>query len=373
MPDLGAEFNSARRRKLVRKALELALADPLLDLDDSLDLDIQRAFASAEAAQLPFGAADLPLFQLLRYHLGYLDESLRPARADAGKRIRPRLCLLACRAACGDVAHAVPVATAIELLHNFTLIHDDIQDASPLRRHRPTVWALWGVAQAVNAGDALFALAHIALNRLAELPIPAAATVELSTALHLTTLRIVEGQTLDLGFEERDDVSADEYLRMIGGKTAAICAYACWAGARVAGADARRAAAFGSFGEALGVGFQLRDDLLGVWGATSATGKAAADDIRRRKKSLPILLLREHATPADRARIAELYAQAELPEVAVSEVLELLTRYEIGELAQAEVERWHDRAELLLADAAPDGPAREPLTALVNQLARRPG
>jgi geranylgeranyl diphosphate synthase type I len=265
------------------------------------------------------------------------------------------------------------VATAIELLHNFTLIHDDIQDTSLLRRHRPTVWALWGVAQAVNAGDALFALAHIALNRLTELAVPAATTVELSTALHLTTLRIVEGQTLDLGFEERENVSADEYLRMIGGKTAAICAYACWAGARVAGPDARRAAAYGAFGEALGVGFQLRDDLLGVWGATSATGKAAADDIRRRKKSLPILLLREHASAADRARIAELYTQAELPEAAVCEVLELLTRYEISELAQAEVERWHDRAERLLADAAPHGPTREPLTALVNQLARRPG
>ena len=351
----------------------LAVDDPLTNLDACLDDDIQRAFTRAQAAQLPSAAADLALYQLLRYHLGYVDEHLRPTTADAGKRIRPRLCLLACQAAGGDIVNAVPVATAIELLHNFTLIHDDIQDASPLRRHRPTVWALWGVAQAVNAGDALFALAHIALNRLAQVPVSAATTVELSTALHLTTLRIVEGQTLDLGFEERTDVAVTEYLAMIGGKTAAICEYACWSGARVADASAQRVAAFGAFGHALGVGFQLRDDLLGVWGATSATGKAAADDIRRRKKSLPVLLLRERATTSDRARLTELYALPELADAAIADVFALLTRYEVRAAVQDEVQHWHDRAAALLADAVPDAPGREPLAALVSQLARRSG
>jgi geranylgeranyl diphosphate synthase type I len=373
MPDLRAEFNRARARQPSRKALTLALADPLADFAAALDDDIQRAFASAQRAQLPFGNGDLPLVQLMRYHLGYVDEHWRPTHASTGKRMRPRLCLLACQAAGGEVAHALPVATAIELLHNFTLVHDDIQDASPLRRHRPTVWALWGVAQAVNAGDALFALAHIALNRLVDLPVSPATTVELSTALHLTTLRIVEGQTLDLGFEERPDVTADEYLTMIGGKTAAICAYASWAGARVAGVDAPRAAAFGAFGQALGVGFQVHDDLLGVWGATSATGKAAADDIRRRKKSLPVLVLRERADASDRERIGALYAQPELNEGDVAEVLALLTRYEVRDAVQNEAVRWHDRAETLLAEATPCGPAREALAELVNQLAQRSG
>ena len=341
------------------------------DLDARLDADIERVFAAAQAASLPFGHADVPLYDVLRYHLGRVSATFAPERANPGKRLRPRLCLLACLAAGGAVDDAIPVATAVELLHNFTLIHDDIQDASPLRRHRPAVWTLWGVPQAVNAGDAMFALAHVALNRLRARGVPPATVLELSTHLHLATLRIVEGQVLDLGFETRVDVHADEYLAMIGGKTAAICEYACRAGATIAAADAERIDAFGAFGQALGVGFQLRDDLLGTWGTSSATGKAAADDIRRRKQSLPVLLLRERANAADRATLDALYASGELTETDVATVLQLMTLYEVESGVQEEVERWHDRAQALLAAAAPVGPARVELEQLIQKLARR--
>jgi geranylgeranyl diphosphate synthase type I len=310
---------------------------------------------------------------VIRYHLGFLNADFVPVEGNAGKRIRPRLCVLACAAAGGDPVAAMHTAAALELIHNFTLIHDDIQDHSPLRRHRHTVWHLWGVSQAINAGDATFALAHIALNRSRLAGVPAETIMALSTALHLTTLRIVEGQVLDLGFEQRDDVTPGEYLTMIGGKTAEICRCATWAGGLLAGAEEARLSALAEFGFALGVGFQVRDDLLGVWGASAETGKAAADDLRRRKKSLPFLLLVQRADTSDRRRVRDLYRLPELPAAAVAEVLELMTRYEILEEVQAEVQAWHDRAQSHLYEAVLAGPARDALDDLVQSLAQRTG
>jgi geranylgeranyl diphosphate synthase type I len=345
----------------------------LTDFDQLLDDDILATIAAAEAGIRRGGPADLPIYDVIRYHLGFVDEHFRDSAANAGKRIRPRLCALACAAAGADASRAISVAAAIELIHNFTLIHDDIQDASPLRRHRRTVWDLWGSAQAINAGDAVFALAHLALNRSALSGVAAETILSLSSELHLTTLRIVEGQVLDLGFEARDDVTLDEYRAMIAGKTAAICRYACWSGARIAGASTERAYLAGEFGFAIGTGFQLRDDVLGVWGTTAATGKAEGDDIRRRKKTFPILMLLERAGEPDRGELLRIFRQSEVPPDDVARVLELMPEYEINARSEAEVRRWHDRAERLLHDAFDDSVARDALESLVQSLALRAG
>jgi geranylgeranyl diphosphate synthase type I len=257
-----------------------------------VDARIDAVFERATTDALPTHSSGVPLYDLLRYHLGYLNVDLKPERVDPGKRMRSKLCAFSCLAAGGALERAAPVAAAIELLHNFTLIHDDIQDRSELRRHRPTLWSRWGESQAINAGDALFVLAHLALNGLIDEGVSPETVLALSDAMHRMTLRIVEGQVLDLSFEQRDDVLAAEYLEMIGGKTAAICQFAAWAGAIVGGADQVKAELYGAFGQALGLGFQLRDDALGVWGATAQTGKDAGD-IRRKKKSYPVLLLFE--------------------------------------------------------------------------------
>lgn len=331
------------------------------------------SIASAEQLSLTTSPSDLNLYNVLRYHLGFLDDSFAPVRSDAGKRVRPQLVMLAAEASGVEPARAVHMAAAIELLHNFTLIHDDIQDKSPLRRHRPTVWSLWGIAQAINAGDAMFAVAHLALNRSIMSELSPATILRLSTAMHQTTLRIVEGQTLDLGFETRADVTAREYLRMIGGKTAAITRLACWSGAVIAGRDDRAADAVGAFGDALGLGFQVQDDWLGVWGDPALTGKVAADDIRRRKKSLPTLLLLERAESADRDRLLHLFDQPEIDPDQVSEVLELMTRYEIGPDVAAEVQAWHDRSARTLDAALPPSAARDELARLVETLGARTG
>lgn len=346
---------------------------PLDNFDTQLDSAILSTIAIVEQLAAPPGPNDLPIYDVLRYHLGFLNERFESARVNAGKRIRPRLCVLACAAAGGDPQRAIHAAAAIELLHNFTLIHDDIQDQSVFRRHRRTIWDLWGTAQAINAGDAMFAIAHRALNRSIEAGVDPSTVLDLSTGLHDATLRIVEGQVLDLGFEQRDDVAAADYLTMIGGKTGALARCACWTGARIAGADAERAEQLADFGAALGVGFQLRDDILGVWGETSDTGKSEADDIRRRKKSLPILLLRERATTDEQATLDAIYEHDDVSDTEIETVLAMMRFHEIAPDVQAQVSAWHDHARELLEAADPASPARDELFALVESLEVRAG
>ena len=187
------------------------------------------------------------------------------------------------------------------------------------------------------------------------------------------TISIVEGQTLDLGFEGRDDVTPAAYLQMIAGKTAAIVRFAAWAGALLAGALDATADRFAAFGLALGLGFQVRDDILGIWGATETTGKAAADDIRRRKQSLPILLLRERADPATRAELAAIYAAPVVAGAGVARVLALLAAAGIRAEVETRVEALHDEARAALLAAAHPGPnpARDHLLTLVDSLAVR--
>ena len=333
-------------------------------IEEVLDGHLRAAVASL---------ADLaPLLQgMAGYHLGFLDESLEPADVapeSRGKRFRPMLAMLSCAAAGGTVERAGPLGAAIELLHNFTLVHDDIQDNSPLRRHRPTVWKLWGEEQAINAGDALFALAHRALFRLRG-EVPAETLLDIAAAFEQTTLEIVSGQVVDLTFEEGERVTADAYLAMIAGKTAAIVRFAAWSGAVLGEADDETAARYGAFGEALGLGFQVQDDLLGIWGAPGVTGKAAADDIRRRKQSLPIVCLFERAAPDERAALHRIYAAPSIEPAEVELVLAALERHGIEAQVRDLVRRRHDDAERLLRElAGPD--TSEPVARLGALVAR---
>jgi len=341
-------------------------------VDELIDAELDALLTEAAAAALPVSGQDVSIYDLMRYHLGRLDESLtRPARANPGKRVRPKLCLAACEAAGGDAAIALPIAAAIELLHNFTLIHDDIQDESRTRRGRSTVWHIWGAAQAINAGDAMFAVAQLGVQRLRERGVAAEPALDLTRELNQTTLRIVEGQTLDLAFEQREVVTVDEYLSMIHGKTAAIIGFAAWAGATLAGADAARADAYRAFGLSLGLGFQIQDDLLGIWGAPEVTGKSAADDIRRGKKSFPILRLIERADAADRRTLRALYAEGALAESEVEIVLALLDHYVIQPIVETEVQRRHDEAQRLLDSLAIEPAQRASLEGYVAELAQR--
>lgn len=226
------------------------------------------------------------LHTMLAYHMGWQGEGA--GTGAAGKRIRPLLLLLSCEAAGGRWQDALPAAAAVELVHNFSLIHDDIEDNSPLRRGRPTVWQKWGVPQALNAGDSLFTLAHLAILRLEETVSPAI-TLKATRLLHETCLKLTQGQYLDLAYENRRDLTVEAYWPMVSGKTAALLAACTGLGALIAGADEDRQRSFSQFGQYLGLAFQAHDDLLGVWGDAALTGKSAESDLLTGKKSLPVL------------------------------------------------------------------------------------
>ncbi len=233
-------------------------------------------------------------YGMLHYHLGWADELLRPQNYPAGKRLRPMLCLMAATETGGEPIQALPAAAAIELLHNFSLIHDDIEDGDETRRHRPTLWKVWGAPQAINAGDAMFTLAFAAMQRLARRGVSAPTTLDALARFTQTCLALTEGQHLDMGFETRTNVTVAEYMRMIQGKTAALVGASVAIGAIIGGADATQIEALQRFGIASGLAFQIQDDILGIWGDPQVTGKAAGNDLLRRKKSLPILHTLNH-------------------------------------------------------------------------------
>lgn len=286
---------------------------------DSIRAAMASAFPAADARVARF-------YEMQEYHLGWRDADLQPTAADSGKLIRPRLCVLACQVVGGAANHAAPLAAAVQLLHDFSLIHDDIQDHSPTRRGRATVWQMWGVPQAINAGDGMFVASQLALLRLAEAGVNANVVVEIARRFNETVMRICEGQYLDMAFEERLEISEADYLAMISRKTAALIAAATGLGAILGEANQAQAVALYEYGESLGLAFQIEDDLLGIWGKEADTGKPDAHDIWGRKKGMPLVHALHHAADTDAATLRRIYSQPELSAADVQTVLALLER-----------------------------------------------
>jgi geranylgeranyl diphosphate synthase type I len=313
---------------------------------------LQRRYGRALRAEVEraVGLEDLPLHGMIRYHMGMEEAPTSPAkgasaRAGAGKMLRPLLCLLCCEAVRGDYRRALPAAAALELLHNFTLVHDDIQDESPSRHGRATVWRIWGRAQAINVGDGLYAMAHLAVLRLVDVGVTAAVAAEAARLLDEACLRVCEGQHLDLAFEERLDVTCDEYLGMVGHKTAALLAASAALGALLGEASEETVAALRAFGRELGLAFQIQDDILGIWGESGETGKPAGDDILSRKKSFPVVYAFERAVGLDRKRLLVAYAKPRMGSEDVATVGAVLER--IGARAHGEEAARQHTAEAL--------------------------
>lgn len=325
----------------------------------------------------------------MEYHFGWRDADLQPAATNPGKLLRPTLVLLACELAAGRAGQtagqrreaalrAMPAALAVEMVHNFSLIHDDIEDSDEERRHRPTLWRVWGQPQAINTGDGLFALARLTLFDLLDADVPPALVSRLAVVLDRTCLELCEGQHLDMSFEGRHDVSVPMYLAMIERKTAALMDGALQLGARVGGADETLAAQLGAFGRALGLGFQLRDDLLGIWAPRDVLGKTAAGDVRRKKMSLPVIHALEAATAHDRDALRAIYTAAgPADHRQVATVLAVLERTGARERVRQALAEQCDRARSALDTAAGQVPAaREPhvlLATLLNLVAAEAG
>jgi geranylgeranyl diphosphate synthase type I len=300
-------------------------------------------------------------YGMFHYHLGWADEHFAPAQVNSGKRIRPMLCVLACRAAQGDPLQAIPAAAGIELLHNFSLIHDDIEDNSPTRRGRPSVWKLWGVPQAINSGDGMFAIAHIAIDRLRQRGVPSERVLDVRGIFDRACLALTHGQCLDISFESRESVSVDEYVAMISGKTAALIGASTAIGATLAGSNA--VAHYETFGRELGLAFQIQDDVLGIWGDEARTGKPAESDVATRKKSLPVVYALERSE-----KLRALYAA---PGVDVPAAIAEMNAVGARTFAEQAAREYHDRAMQALRTGGASGDAGQALFELAESLLGR--
>jgi geranylgeranyl diphosphate synthase type I len=312
-----------------------------------------------------------------RYHFGWADELGRDTPGGGGKALRPALTLLSAQAVGGDPAQAVPAAVAVELVHNFSLLHDDVMDNDVERRHRPTAWTVFGVPAAILAGDALLTLA-IEIARRDSRPDLASGVVG---CLNESVQQLISGQSADVDFERRTDVTLPECLAMASGKTGALMRCASSIGALAVGADPATVATLAEFGDHLGLAFQLVDDLLGIWGSPEVTGKPALADLHSRKKSVPVVAALDSGTEAG-ARLAELYfapADAGPPdrvdsvddEAALIAMADLVER--AGGLAwtEAEADRHIKEAERCLAELTAPAQVIEALRATALFVTRR--
>ena len=306
--------------------------------------------------------------EMITYHMGWTGEGAGPEAT--GKRIRPLLVLLcaASSGAGGEVESwqsALPAAAAIELVHNFSLVHDDIQDNSPKRRGRDTTWVKWGVPMAINAGDALFVLSNQAIVDLKD-KYPAEVVVKAAQILHNTCLDLTRGQFMDMSYEERQGLGVQDYWPMIAGKTAALLAACCQIGALLGGADEDLQETYRAFGHYLGLAFQVQDDILGIWGDEAVTGKSAASDLVEGKNSLPVLI-----GLGKKGKFAERWSQGPIQLEEVEEIARLLaSEGGYGEAKEASIQMT-DMAINSLREADPQGEAGEALFELTNRLLNR--
>jgi geranylgeranyl diphosphate synthase type I len=300
------------------------------------------------------------LYAMCRYHLG-LDGS-----GSSGKRLRPLLGLLSYASIAGDYRAALPGAAAVELGHNFSLVHDDIEDGDTERRHRPTLWAVQGIPQAINAGDMLFALSRKALHRLTDLGFSDAKVLRMMRLHDDTCLALCEGQYIDIWASERSEpMSVELYFDMIGRKTAALIAASVEAGAVLATDDENVISRYRAFGWALGVAFQLNDDLLGIWGEEALTGKEPTD-VARHKMTLPVIYAFEHAGPTERGGLEAVWRIDKPDEDQVAEAVTLIEKLGGRDYTRDQARAYRDQALAELeAAGVVDAQALQSLRAII--------
>lgn len=310
------------------------------------------------------------LGQMLRYHMGWQDEQGQRRDGESGKFMRSTLCLLSCEAVGGDASEVMPAAAAVELVHNFSLLHDDIEDVSCERHHRPTVWRIWGQAQAINAGDAMFALAYLALLGLEERGVPGEMIVSAVRELSQACLDLCEGQYLDLEYERRLDITVEDYLDMAAKKTAALFAVSASLGAYLGRGDERVAGCLDLFGKELGMAYQIHDDLLGIWGTEEVTGKPA-DDISQRKKTLPVVYGLQNSRGEQKDRLAELYGRETIGACEMAEISRILEQTGARDYAEKLATQYYSRAMTQLEASGLAASRQAPLGEIASFLLKR--
>jgi len=259
------------------------------------------------------------MYDMMRYHMGWIDKQGYPQNAG-GKLVRPTLLLLACECVGGEWRLALPAAAAVELVHNFSLIHDDIEDGDQERRQRATVWRVWGEPQAINVGDAMHAMARLALYCLNDKVKSPSKILQAANILDTTCLELCEGQYLDISYESTFDINIDDYMLMTDLKTASLITCSLKIGALLGTDDEAIVRRFERFGRKLGMAYQMIDDVLGIWGDETVS------DIYRKKKTLPIVYALEQASDQDRVKLLEIYSKKNINQTDIRQVIHILNR-----------------------------------------------
>ena len=333
-------------------------------------LEKYRSEVNAELKAI-INERESPLYDMMRYHLGWIDEKGNPAANDSGKALRSALCLFSCEATGGNFRKALPAAAALELIHNFSLIHDDIQDDDRERRHRPTVWAIWGKPQAINAGTAMRILANAALVRLQGNGLSSDKQLHLSQRLDQVSLDLIEGQYLDIGFEDHFNIKVSDYLTMVGGKTASLIAGSMEIGAYIGTDDENLVQSFSEAGKNLGLAFQIRDDILGIWGKHEETGKPSGNDIRRKKKSYPVVFALENARGSSKKELLSIYQDGGINQNSVNKVLAIFEKSGARDNAQKLVEKYSELAREVFNRTNPSQPVKRNMEEVLEFLTDR--
>lgn len=326
-------------------------------------LALPKCFERARLEVTPVLAAasvglEPELRRVVEYHWGWVDKAGAPIADRSGKALRPTLALLSAEAVGAEIEVALTGAAAVELVHDFTLLHDDVMDDDHERRGRPAAWTVFGMGAAICAGDAMSLLAQQVL-----LSDQSAHRCEALSALLDATQTVIAGQALDLSFEGSIDLSVEDYLSMSGKKTGALLGCSASIGAILAGASANHVASLREFGEALGLAFQAVDDWLGIWGDPARVGKPAASDLRQRKSSLPIVMAMASEAPAGRALREWMKSDDPVDEAAIRRGVDWLdalgAEKETLDLARREFDRAIESLEKApLEEAAKDDLAR---------------
>jgi geranylgeranyl diphosphate synthase type I len=308
------------------------------------------------------------LSTMLGYSMGWNDTQGNPEKSSGGKQLRPLLTLLSTRAMGGSDKNTLPLAAAIELIHTFSLIHDDVMDNSDLRRGRPSVWNIWGINQAINAGDGAYGLSFQLLAD-ADYSLDVRRVLKAEAMLGKACVDTVQGQMLDISFEDREMVGVTEYTTMTGLKTGPLIGLAMAGGALLAGADADTVTALDRTGRTLGIAFQIQDDILGIWGDPDKTGKANIDDLVQKKKSLPVLWALENVQEAE---LHELYQEpAPLSLETTKAIYDILTANGVRSVVEDEAERHYQTVVSDIKQYYPDNEARAEMLRIVDFIINR--
>ena len=335
----------------------MSLTDQTSEILPLVDAELQRQVARLDQPRIQ------PFYEMVAYHMGWVKED--GSSKLSGKRLRPLFLLLVNRACDGEWQNALPAAAAVELVHNFSLVHDDIQDHSFTRHGRSTVWNKFGIPMGINVGDALFALSNQAVMDLSRNYAPEK-VVRVAEILHKTCLDLTCGQFLDMSYQKRIDMAIEDYWPMIEGKTAALLSASTQIGAILAEVDERTVEQYRIFGLNLGLAFQVQDDIIGVWGNEALTGKSAASDLLEGKNSLPVLYgIHQGGKFANRWK-----ASGIRPEEVV-EIAQMLKEEGAYDYARQEAARLTDLAMEGLNNAKPQGEAGAALAELASRLLDR--